>query len=141
MQQVAEVEAITGAGLKGDRYSTGEGSWNKEKPGRRQVTIIEEVAFIRTGFNFAESRRNIVTSAIKLVKLTGREFTIGTARFRGLKYCEPCDRPSVLCGKKDFKSLFEKRGGLVAEVIQDGLIRAGDPIVRLAYDNSPVSDR
>ena len=40
MQRAQEVEAIAGSGLKGDRYSTGEGSFNKGAQGKRQVTLI-----------------------------------------------------------------------------------------------------
>lgn len=35
MQEIAEVEAIAGQGLKGDRYTTGQGSFNKGKQGVR----------------------------------------------------------------------------------------------------------
>jgi hypothetical protein len=35
---------IAGAGLAGDRYSTGEGSSNRKRQGRRQVTLIRENA-------------------------------------------------------------------------------------------------
>ncbi len=35
MQRVSEVEAIAGSGLKGDRYASAEGSFNKGKLGVR----------------------------------------------------------------------------------------------------------
>ena len=41
MQEIAEVEAIAGQGLNGDRYTTGEGSFNKGKQGVRQVTLAQ----------------------------------------------------------------------------------------------------
>jgi hypothetical protein len=98
MCALGEVEAVAGAGLTGDRYSTGHGSFNKDKPGRRQVTLINEIFFPGSGFLFAESRRNLVTSGVELMWLIEREFQIGAARFKGLKYCDPCPRPSMLCG-------------------------------------------
>lgn len=130
MQAVQEVEALTGAGLKGDRYCTGEGSFNKGNQGRRQVTLINALFFEATGFQYLDSRRNIVTSGVELMWLIGREFQIGPVCFRGLKYCDPCNRPSQLCGKKQsFKEAFFDRGGLIAEVVEGGTIRVGDVVI------------
>ena len=57
MEEVDTTEAIAGAGLAGDRYSTGEGSFNRKRPGRRQVTLINSTFFHDSGFEYAESRR------------------------------------------------------------------------------------
>ncbi len=129
MHHVQEVEAIAGAGLKGDRYCIGEGSFNKGKQGKRQVTLINGLFFENSGFTFAESRRNIITRDVELMWLIGKEFQVGTARLRGLKYCDPCERPSKLSGQEGFKESFFDRGGLVAEVIEGGIIRVGDTII------------
>jgi len=130
MQRLDEVEAIAGQGLDGDRYATGEGSFNKGEQGSRQVTLINEIFFKGSGFEFIESRRNIVTQGVELMWLIDREFQIGAARFRGLKYCDPCNRPSKLSGnERRFKVTFSDRGGLVATITQSGLIRTGDPII------------
>lgn len=130
MQEITEVEAIAGAGLKGDRYANSAGSFNKNKPGARQVTLINAVFFPGSGFDYADSRRNIVTSGVELMWLIGREFRIGTAKIRGIKYCDPCDRPTALSGKtKSFRETFSDRGGLIAEIIENGIIKRGDPII------------
>lgn len=130
MEQVAEVQAHAGRGLEGDRYCAARGSFNKDREGTRQVTLINGVFFEATSFSFAESRRNVVTMGVELMWLIGREFRIGEALFRGVKYCDPCRRPSKLTGKGErFDEAFHDRGGLVAEIIEDGLIREGDDIV------------
>lgn len=130
MLKVEEAEAITGIGLKGDRYSMGMGSWNKGRQGKRQVTLMNSLFFEGSGFKFAESRRNIITTNVELLAFLGKEFRIGAARFRGVKYCEPCDRPTVLASKKkSFKAAFIDRGGIIAEVIESGPIKTGDSIV------------
>ncbi len=130
MQLVTEVEAIAGAGLKGDRYAMGEGSFNKGSPGKRQVTFMNAIFFEGSGFDYVDSRRNIVTSGIELMWLIGREFRICHARFRGLKYCDPCTRPSKLSGKeRSFQEAFFDRGGLAAEIIEGGMIRLGDAVI------------
>lgn len=130
MQEVQEVEAVTGAGLKGDRYGNSEGSFNKGKQGSRQVTLINGLFFEGTGYEYTESRRNIVTMGVELMWLIGREFSVGEARFRGVKYCDPCERPTKLSGKqRSFKEAFYDRGGLIAEVVQGGTIKIGDQVV------------
>jgi hypothetical protein len=130
IQLVEEVEAIAGAGLRGDRYCTGEGSFNKGARGKRQVTLINEIFFKGSSFEYVDSRRNIVTRGVELMWLIGREFTIGEAYMRGLKYCDPCLRPSKLSGKKDsFQRVFFDRGGLVAEILEGGIIKVGDLII------------
>ena len=67
---------------------------------------------------------------VELMWLIGKEFQIGTAKMRGVKYCDPCERPTKLSGKeKSFKEAFFDRGGLVAEVIESGVIKQGDDII------------
>ena len=129
MEEVSEVEAITGQGLKGDRYATGEGSFNVGSLGSRQVTFMNAIFFEGSGFDFRDSRRNLFVEGVELMWLIGREFQVGTARFQGIKYCDPCQRPSKLSGKsKSFKEVFFDRGGLIAEVIETGVIRLGDKV-------------
>ncbi len=139
MQPMCEAKAIAKKGLEGDRYCTGEGSFSFKAKGffrrwlktTRQVTLVNSAAFTGSGFNYSESRRNIITSPdIELMDLVGRDLRVGTAHFRGIKYCDPCNRPSKLCGKeKSFKEAFFNQGGLIAEVIEGGVIRVGDMII------------
>lgn len=130
MQRVEEVMAVAGAGLEGDRYFAGEGSFNRDNPGRRQVTLINAIFFPGSGFEFEDSRRNLVVDGVELMWLIGREFRIGGAKFRGVKYCDPCERPSKLAGNPhSFKEAFFDRGGLVAEVIESGSICVGDAVI------------
>lgn len=130
MIEMQEVEVIAGRGLKGDRYATGSGSFNKDTPGKRQVTFMNSIFFPGSGFEFKDSRRNLFVEGVELMWLIGREFTLGTARFKGLKYCDPCNRPSKLSGKQmSFKEAFFDRGGLVAEVLESGITVIGDPLI------------
>jgi hypothetical protein len=130
MQEIKEVEAQEGKGLSEDRYCLGQGSFSKEDPGRRQVTLISALFFKDSTFSYADSRRNIITEGIELMELIGKEFSIGeNARFRGVKYCTPCWRPSGLVGNShSFRDEFFDRGGLVAEVIKSGVIGINDMI-------------
>ena len=142
MQSLQEVEALAGKGLKGDRYAAGKGSFTAKVKGlwqrfmrwlrgtNRQVTLIASEAFENTGFEYHESRRNIIVKDVELMWLIGKEFRVGNARFRGVKYCDPCNRPNKLCGKsQSFKEAFFDRGGLIAEVVEGGSIKVGDTVI------------
>src|SRR5258708_34439554 len=134
---IAEVEfarAMTGRGLEGDRYAAGQGTFS-EKPGTgRQVTLIEAEALEAYEAEFgetltrAEARRNIVTRGVRLNDLIGREFLVGSVRVLGCRMCEPCTHLERLTGKPVLRGLLH-RGGLRAEILSDGAIRVGDPII------------
>lgn len=130
MIEVGEVQAESGNGLVGDRYHDGNGSFNKGSPGKRQVTFMNAMFFEGTGFAFADSRRNIFTTDVELMDLIGKEFQVGEAIFLGVKYCDPCTRPNKLAGiDRSFREAFFDRGGLVAEIVQGGVIRVGDSVI------------
>ena len=135
MGSVDSVVVIAGSGLDGDRYSTGNGTWNKDKAGSRQVSFINIRSFNGTGFTPADSRRNIVVNCMELMTLINKTFMIGDVKFRGVKYCSPCDRPDNLAvknsGKDGFVDKFCERGGLLAEVLVGGKISVNDVITVL----------
>jgi len=131
MHEVEKVEAIAGAGLQGDRYCYSKGSFNKGHRGKRQVTLINGAFFQESGFEYVDSRRNIVTLGVELMWLIGREFQLcDTVIMRGIKYCDPCNRPSKLRGEgKSFKDAFHDRGGLVAEILVGGSLWIGGHVI------------
>ncbi len=130
MRYVEQVLAIAGAGLEGDRYCTGNGSFNKGEPGKRQVSLMNAKFFPGSGFDFVESRRSIFTEGVELMYLIGRDFKIGQATFRGIKYNPPCKLPSQLAGKaRSFAEAFHDTAGIVADVLEGGIIKVGDIII------------
>ncbi len=130
MHEVPKVMALKGIGLKDDRYSKGAGSFNKGLLGKRQVTLINLRFFKGAHFLFKDSRRNIITEGVELMWLIGKEFKIGEAIFKGVKYCDPCDRPNTLIkNPNSFKKDFEDGGGIIAEVVEGGMIYFGSKII------------
>jgi MOSC domain-containing protein YiiM len=136
-QETPEVEAVAGRGLRGDRYFAGAGTF--DTPGhvnepKRHVTLIEAEAIeaarrdYEVSLGLGESRRNIVTRGVPLNHLVDREFTVGEARLRGVKLCEPCAHMEGL-SKPGARRALAHRGGLRAQILESGTIRAGDPIV------------
>lgn len=129
MESVEQVRAIRGRGLEEDRYSTGEGSWNKEKGmGHRQVTLINTLFVDKSPFTLEQTRRNIGVSGLELMLLIGKRFTVDGVTLLGVKYCDPCERPSNLCGIPGFADAFHDVGGLIATVIKGGIIRVGSVV-------------
>ncbi len=134
MQGVAEVRAVTGKGLEGDRYFRGVGTYS-DKPGpHREITLIatEALDAVRreTGISLApgESRRNIVTRGVALNDLVGQEFLLGQVRVRAVRLCPPCQHLEKLTGLPGVMQALVDRGGLRVQVLTDGPIRVGDPI-------------
>lgn len=130
---IAEVRAIPGRGLEGDRYSLGCGSYSRW-PGRgRAVSLIaaETLDAIRVefGINLSEgrSRRNLVTFGIDLADLQDRDFRIGTARFHGVRPCAPCQYLERITESGVFAALMN-RGGFRADVVEEGVLHVGDAI-------------
>jgi MOSC domain-containing protein YiiM len=131
-QSVAQVAAIPGAGLEGDRYALKLGTFYKPTPDR-ELTLIEAEAIEAMGRDYhielaaGEARRNIVTRNVALNHLVGKEFAIGEVRIRGIRLCEPCDHLQRVTGKAVIKGLLH-RGGLRAQILTPGMIRVGDAV-------------
>jgi MOSC domain-containing protein YiiM len=133
LQPVAQVRAVPGKGLEGDRYFAGRGTWSTHPGTGREVTLIESEALEAlkndSGPDLAPvaHRRNVVTRGVPLNHLVGRTFRVGDALFRGMRLCEPCSHLEEIT-VPGVKSALLHRGGLRADVIQEGVIRVGDKI-------------
>jgi hypothetical protein len=122
---VDEAVAVAGRGLRGDRYADGAGTFASGRPGSA-LTLID--AAVVDGFGgVLDHRRNVVVRGTDLDALIGREFTLGGARCRGRRRCEPCSHLNRLNGGGVLRPLVH-RGGLRADVIEGGTIRVGDPL-------------
>jgi MOSC domain-containing protein YiiM len=135
MESLAEVRAIPGRGLEGDRYFQKQGTFWKADPDV-EVTLIESEAFDglrrETDLDLDPSagRRNIVTRGVALNHLVDREFQIGEVRLRGLRLCEPCRHLQKVSGKPGILGAMIHRGGLRAQILSEGTVKVGDPVHR-----------
>jgi MOSC domain-containing protein YiiM len=133
LESVAEARVVPGKGIEGDRYFDGSGTWSNHPGNGREVTLIEIEALealareseIQLGPG--DSRRNLLTRGVPLNHLVGREFRVGEVRLKGMRLCEPCEHLEGLT-RKGVKAGLAHRGGLRAEAISAGTIRAGDSI-------------
>ncbi len=120
--------ALAGRGLAGDRHVVGTGTFPSGLAGSA-LTLIE--AEVCDSFDPAlpadAHRRNVVTRNIELNGLVGREFTIGKLRCRGMRLCEPCTVMQRYAGRPVLRALVH-RGGLRADILQDGEFVVGDEL-------------
>jgi MOSC domain-containing protein YiiM len=143
LEVVPEVRAVPGRGLEGDRYFLGQGYYSdRASPGGREVTLIEmetldalEHGILNAGgeklglkIAAAESRRNIATTGVPLNHLVGRAFWVGSVQMRGTRLCEPCQYLEDLTKRPGILGALVHRGGLRAQILNEGLIRVGDVV-------------
>jgi MOSC domain-containing protein YiiM len=140
MQARTVVRAFAGQGLEGDRYAVGLGSYSRlPRQVVRHVSLIAREAMEaaneelnRRGlapFEPNETRRNIVVEGIDVYALLGQLFCVGTVHMRGSEPTTPCHVPSQAAGKTGFKEAYRNRGGILAEILSDGHIAVGDPLI------------
>jgi MOSC domain-containing protein YiiM len=140
MRRVAQVEAIAGAGLAGDRYADGRGHWKRTDA--CPVTLVAEAdlqaAEQRGGISFGagEHRRNLVVRGIPLDAFRRRRVRIGAALFAFDKLRPPCGHLERLVGPGASKALG-KGAGIGLTVIEGGVLRVGDEVVVLLESRRP----
>jgi hypothetical protein len=131
---VEDVRALAGRGLDGDRHVRGSGTFPSGLPGSALTLIEAEVCeSFSPALDPNEHRRNIVTRGIDLNGLVGHEFWLNTVRCRGLRLCEPCMVIERYATRPVLRPLIH-RGGLRADILEDGVICVGD-IVRVAVSS------
>jgi MOSC domain-containing protein YiiM len=128
VQAVADVDAIAGRGLAGDRYAAG---------GKRAVTLIQAEHLSAIGALLhgaapdpAALRRNLVVSGINLLALRKRRFRVGAAILEGTGSCDPCSRMEDTLGAGGWNAM-RGHGGITATIIAGGVIRVGDPVAAI----------
>lgn len=141
MRGLREVRAFAGQGLEGDRFRR-EDAWGVASPDAgdgRQVTLVarESLDEIEAETGLAvpagKSRRNLITSGVRLTDLVGQRFRVGEVEMEGAEVCQPCAKMGEVLNEN--KALVVKalvnRSGLRARIITSGTIRVGDPVVPL----------
>jgi MOSC domain-containing protein YiiM len=126
---VERARLVSGRGLEGDRYYAAAGAG----PGEALTLIASEAlegleADTGIRLSAADSRRQVLTRGIDLNMLVGREFTVGGVRCLGVELCEPCAHLQAVTQDGVLSGLVH-RGGLRADVLTDGEVAVGDPIV------------
>ena len=124
---VEKARVVAGVGVEGDRYSAGRGHFSGAPGTGRALTLVEAEVLESAGIAPGEARRNLVTRGVRLNPLVGRRFRIGGALCEGMRLCEPCAYLEGIVKKPVLRPLAG-RGGLRADVLVGGEIRAGDAL-------------
>jgi hypothetical protein len=124
VRTVAEARLAAGAGVEGDRYAAGTGTFASGRPGSA-LTLVD--ADVLDELGGPDHRRNVVVRGMDLNALVGREFTIGDARCAGRRLCEPCAHLERLNRAPVLRALGH-RGGLRADILGSGTVRLGDAV-------------
>jgi MOSC domain-containing protein YiiM len=125
MDPVTEATLVAGRGLVG----------NADQGRRRQVTVIEREVWDRlmrqldADVHPIARRANLMVSGCSLEDARGRVLRVGGCRLRILGETRPCERMD-----EAFDGLREAMkphwgGGAFAEVLDDGLIVVGEPVI------------
>lgn len=135
MQSIETVDLVAGQGIVGDRYYGDSGTFSqklKDLPDK-ELTLIESEHIDQfnadhgSNLEYGDFRRNVVTHGIILADLIDREFTVGEARLRGIRLCEPCSYLAGLLGPEVLSDMVH-RAGLRAAIIKSGKIKVNDVI-------------
>ncbi len=133
MQSHQRIEIVPGVGIPGDRYATREGHWSDPQWPDQELTLVESELAEELGLAPELLRRNIVTIGANLEDLIGQDFTLGTARLRAVRICDPCAYLETLIRPGLFAQL-NGRGGIRVEIVEGGAISIGDTINQMAPD-------
>jgi MOSC domain-containing protein YiiM len=138
---LSSARLIAGVGIDGDRYALGKGHFQSEGRWGQALTLIEveAIEFLASEHDVemsaVDARRNIVTRGIDLNALMGQRFRVGGILCQGSRLAEPCawlqrtTPPGMLRG-------LVHRGGLRADILEDGEIRRGDKITPVTSNRS-----
>ena len=114
----------------GNRYYWADGG----APAGNALTLIaeEELAAFNeeTGIELTAqaSRRNVLTRGIDLNELVGKRFRVGEVECEGVELCEPCSHLASLTHPGVLRGMVH-RAGLNADILTDGKIAVGDPVI------------
>ena len=148
MASVERVAAHAGGGLEGDRYHKGTGEWSRSPGDGRGLTLIsadtldpanagQPRAAHRRGRHPPQrrgARRSTSTAS------SGASSPSGRSAASAIRLAEPCTYLEGLVGRPIIRALTHK-AGLRADILVDGEIAVGDPIVPGARSRRPRRPR
>lgn len=108
---------------------------NTDQRGKRQVTVIQQERWkelmraLGADLGPENRRANLMISTLDLEDSHGRILQIGDCRLRVLGETRPCERMDEALSGLQEAMRSRWGGGVFTEVLDDGTIRIGDPVV------------
>ena len=126
MRPVESVVAEAGAGLVGDRYH---GSRHRHVTVQSAVSLAEAGSDLGAPVDPGATRRNVTVSGGPVPGRPGTRVRMGEALLEVVRPAAPCRLMDDLIAPGAMKALHS-RGGTVFRILESGVIRVGDPVVR-----------
>jgi len=135
MKSLLQAEAVTEAGLQGDRYCSGDGFWRATDACQVTMMTTQQLGRVtrradqalRAALAAGSHRRNLLIDGLSESQLRGRRFRIGAAVFRYSKPRPPCGYIDQVAGSGIGKALGRDSGACI-EVIEGGVLAVGDRV-------------
>jgi len=120
MKLVRSATMIEGLGLEGDKHANA--------ASKRQVLLADKEALDAVGVLPGTIKENVTVEGVDVMQLpAGSRVRLGrSAVLEITAVCEPCFRMDEI--REGLKLELEGRRGMVATVVQGGIINVGDPI-------------
>jgi MOSC domain-containing protein YiiM len=124
MDRVERAELVAGRGVRG----------SANQGGRRQITILSEEAWsdalreLGADVDPSARRANVLVRGVDLEKSRGRTLRIGACLVRIYGEVTPCERMDEAYEGLRAALRPHWRGGVFAEIVEDGTIAVGDPV-------------
>ncbi|HEX6587881.1 MAG TPA: MOSC domain-containing protein [Longimicrobiales bacterium] len=124
MDAAPEAELVAGRGIRG----------NADQGRRRQVTVVDRGALDRMMDEMGERvaysarRANLMISGVDLAGSRGRVLHVGSCRLQVGGETRPCYRMDEALPGMQQAMKHDWRGGVFCVVLDDGIIRVGDPV-------------
>jgi MOSC domain-containing protein YiiM len=122
---VESVQAFAGKGLEGDRHFHADGA-----PPGQALTLVSAEVVEDAALSPGETRRQVTVRDVDVNSLVGKRFRVGEVECFGVELCEPCRHLQAMTRPGIIKELVH-RAGINADILTDGVIRVGDPVVEL----------
>lgn len=122
---VESVQAFAGKGLEGDRHFHADGA-----PPGQALTLVSAEVVEDAALSPGETRRQVTVRDVDVNSLVGKRFRVGEVECFGVELCEPCRHLQAMTRPGIIKELAH-RAGINADILTDGVIRVGDPVVEL----------
>ena len=126
MRAVAAVVAEAGAGLVGDRYH---GSKHRHVTVQSAASLDDASRDLGAPIDPGATRRNVTVSGGPVPGRPGTRVRMGEALLEVVRPAAPCRLMDDLIAPGAMKALHA-RGGTVFRILEGGVIRVGDPVVR-----------
>jgi MOSC domain-containing protein YiiM len=122
MEELPEANVLANSGLEGCAHA--------RPGGKRQVLLVDRESLEAMDLKPGIIRENITTDGLDVNSLAlGQKLRVGVVKLEVSAICTPCDQMEKI--RPGLRRELWGRRGMLCRVLQGGVIRPGDRIVKL----------